>query len=129
MEPKKKVLSFLMGPPKLHAPSFRRKTGPVGNWKMFRDWRTLSVWNQLAVPWKSLVPCFVTTLTFTEELRPDSAEKLFVETRTSWTESALGLKLVSPPWATLLVEAEFTAKLLLIPRWPFALSATPYSVV
>ena len=74
MEPKKNVLSFLIGPPKVAAPSFLRNTGPVGVWKMFLDWKTLSVWNSLIVPWKRFVPCFVMVLTDTELCRPVSAE-------------------------------------------------------
>jgi len=48
----------------------------------------------------------VTTLVTAEELRPYSAEKLLIETRSSWTESALGLTLVTPPRGLPLALAE-----------------------
>ena len=73
MEPKKNVLFLRMGPPMVQAASLRRKTG-TSFWKILRDCKTLLVWNQPTVPWKSLVPCLVATLTSTELFLPYSAE-------------------------------------------------------
>src|SRR5215467_865326 len=124
---KKNVLFFLIGPPNVPLPSFRRNTGTVG-WNMkLRPVRRLSVWYHPAVPWKLLVPDFVITLTDADELRPDSAEKLFTETRSSWTASALGLKFDTPPRGLPFTEALSTWKLLDSARCPFAFRLTPYS--
>src|SRR5215471_13328880 len=126
-EAKKNILFFLIGPPKVPLPSLRRNTGTFG-WKMkLRPVSTLLVWYQPAVPWKWFVPDFVITFTDADEFRPDSAEKLFTETRSSWTASALGLKFDTPPRGLPFTEALSTWKLLDSARWPLAFMFTPYS--
>src|SRR5436309_114651 len=64
-----------------------------------------------------------------EALRAYSAEKLFTATRSSCTESALGVRLVTPPRGLALTLAESMRKLLDSARWPFALRFTPNSAL
>ena len=46
------------------------------------------------------MPALVMTCTCAPGLRPSTAEKLFETTRTSSTDSVLGVRLVMPPRAT-----------------------------
>ena len=54
-------------------------------------------------------------------LRPSTAEKLFDTTRTSSTDSVLGVRLVMPPRATPFVLVSSTVYELASSRWPLAL--------
>ena len=67
------------------------------------------------------VPDLVMTCTCAPGLRPSTAEKLFETTRTSSTDSVLGVRLVMPPRATPLVLVSSTVYELASSRWPLAL--------
>ena len=67
------------------------------------------------------MPPLVITWICAPLLRPSTAEKLFATTRTSSTDSELGVRFVMPPRATPLVLVSSTVNELASSRWPLAL--------
>ena len=88
-DPNQNILLRMTGPPAL-APAW------FCFWSGFRVWKKLRAlsaelrWNSHAVPWNSLVPAFVTMLTWLPAVCPYSAEKLWVWIRISCTASGGG---------------------------------------
>ena len=81
------------------------------------------------LPCQSLVPLLVMMFTRAPALRPYSAEKLFTETRTSWTFSVFGLTLATPLRWLEVTDSESTRKLLDSVRAPLACMLTPNSLL
>src|SRR5579864_7358539 len=86
---KKKVRSFLMGPPTAKPYWFRRVVGR-SEAKKFRAFSLSLRKNSHAAPCSWLVPDFVTTLVMAPGFLPNSAEKVLVWILNSSMESTLG---------------------------------------
>ena len=70
----------------------------------------------------------MTTLTTDALLRPNSAEKLFAETRNSWIMSTFGLTAARPAVNWSLLSVPSSRKLLARLRWPFMNAELPPAV-
>ena len=77
-----------MGPPRVTVPMLRLVSGLSPELAQLRARRLSFSNSQLPVPWNSLVPDFVSTVTAAPPARPCSASKLLVETLTVSTVSA-----------------------------------------
>ena len=72
-ETKKKVLSWTTGPPSVPPNWFSVRNGEEENSclsRLLREFRRLSLWNQNAEPWNSLLPDLVMTFTTDPEATP-----------------------------------------------------------
>src|SRR6266852_5218866 len=93
---KKKVLSFLMGPPNVPPNWPRRYASKGGNVKRDLELASLLLMYPYAEPCRLLVPDLVTTLTIPPSARPYSAPKLLFTTRNSLTASWDGVARCDP---------------------------------